>query len=102
MFCSHSPQDPCFLRVMHVFPLNIDDPGYFDLGQVEPIFVAQVGSAIFGLGFGKFCLKIPKFQYFSLWIKKNLARLSQKVPELETGRPLIYCGSKVCLDWAHL
>jgi len=44
------------------------------------------------LGFGKFLLKIPNFQFFSL-------RVGSKV-----GQPLIYCMPKVCSgrDRAHL
>jgi len=58
----------------------------------------RVGSAIYGLGFefGKSPLKMSNLSI--------LFPLGQKVPGSKAGRPLIYCGSKVSLDWvrAHL
>jgi len=38
----------------------------------------------------------PKNQFFSFWIKKSLLGSVQKVSKSKTGRPLIYCRSKVC------
>jgi len=67
-------------------------------GQVK-FFVARVGSTIFGLGLSldNFPKKSQIFQFFALWVKKNIG-WSQKVPGSELGWPLIYCGSKVFSD----
>jgi len=67
----------------------------------DQIFVAQVGSGWvshlwFGYGFGKFPLKMSNISIFSPLGKKNVIRSGQKVLGSEPGRPLIYCGSKVC------
>jgi len=64
------------------------------LGQ---FFVARVSHLRFGFGFGKSPLKIPNFSIFFHLSQKNLIAFGQKVPRSKTGRPLIYCGSKVCL-----
>jgi len=63
------------------------------------LFVAWVGSAIYGLGLDceNFSQKCQNFQFISLsGQKKNLFRLGPKVPRLKVVWPLIYCGSKVC------
>jgi len=48
---------------------------------------------MFGLGLHleNFSLKIQNFAIFSL--------LGQKAPRSKIGRPLISCGTKVCLGW---
>jgi len=43
-------------------------------------------------------LKYQILQFFPLRNKKNLIELGQKIPRSKMGRPLIYCGSKVCLS----
>jgi len=50
----------------------------------------------FEFGIVNFTLKSQIFQFFSLWVKKNLIRLVQKVLRSKVGRLLIYCRSKVC------
>jgi len=47
---------------------------------------------------GKF---LPKIPIFSLWIKKNLIILGQKISVSKADRTLIYCGSKVCSGWVE-
>jgi len=47
--------------------LDIEFLTHVESGQ---IFIAQVGSIIFGLGFRNFPLKIPNFLIFSHQIKK--------------------------------
>jgi len=65
-------------------------------------FVAWVGSGWvshlwFGFGSGKFPnMKIPNLSIFFPSDQKNLIRSGQKVPGSKMGRPVIYCGSKVC------
>jgi len=56
------------------------------------------GSAIFGLGMGleNFPLKSQNISIFPPLAQKNLFGLGQKVPGSKVGRPLIYCGPKVC------
>jgi len=49
----------------------------------------------FGFEFGKFPLKCQFFQFFTLWVKKNLFGSGQKVAGSKASRPLIYCESKV-------
>jgi len=60
-------------------------------------FVAQVGSAIYGLGLGlENCPKnIRFFNFFPSAQKKSLWVSGQKVPGSKASQPLIYCGSKV-------
>jgi len=64
-------------------------------------FVARVGSGRVShlwlrFEFGKFP---PKISNFSIFGKKNLFWLGQKVPRSKAGRPLIHCGSKVSSGW---
>jgi len=54
-----------------------------------------VGSAI--SGFGNYPLQISNFSIFSPSGQKNSIGSGQKVPGSKTGRPLIYCGSKICM-----
>jgi len=63
------------------------DPGRFNFLFLRP---GQVSQLWFGSGFGKFPLKISIFSIFLPLSQKN-----QKVPGSKTGRPLIYCLSKV-------
>jgi len=67
------------------------------LAQVRSGFYCsgQVRHLCFGLGIGKFPLKITNFSIFSLPVKKLFGPV-QKVTRSKTGGPLIYCGSKVC------
>jgi len=46
-------------------------------------FVAQVGSAIYGLGISP--KNVKYFQFFSLRIKKNVFGPGQKVPRSKLG-----------------
>jgi len=55
--------------------------GWVRSGQVSPLW----------FGFGEFPLKIPNFQKFLLWVKKNLFGSGQKVHESKRGWLLIYC-----------
>jgi len=66
------------------------------LGRVNFLWLG-LGSAIYGLGLHleNFLLQPQIFQFFSLWVKKNLFGLGQKVRLSKKGQPLIYCGSKV-------
>jgi len=76
---------------------------FFDLGRIN--FFDRVWSgrvSYLWFGFGIFSLKILKNSIFSLLIKKNLIWLGQKLPRSKTGRPLIYCGSKLCSGWVGL
>jgi len=76
---------------------------WVESGQV---FVARVMSAIFDLGLAleNFPLKSQIFQFFAPSNKKSLISLGQEEPGSKPCRPLIYCGSKVCLGQvkAHL
>jgi len=56
--------------------------------------LTRAGSATYESG--KFPPKSLIFQFFSLWVKKNLIGLGQKIPGSRVGQPLIYCRSKVC------
>jgi len=69
---------------------------FFDPGQVRSIFCGSgwVSHLWFGIGFGKFPLKMSNFLIFSPSLQKNLFRLGQKVPGSKEGWPLIYCGSE--------
>jgi len=61
-------------------------------------FVAQVGVSHlwFGFEFGKLPLKMSDFSIFFSPGQKNSLWVESKA-----GRPLIYCGSKVSLDWVR-
>jgi len=69
-------------------------PGtFFELSWVSHLWI----------GFGKFPLKNPKFfNFFCMGQKRISSVMGQKVPGSNTGRPLIYCGSKVCSGWVEL
>jgi len=73
----------------------------FDPGRVKFLLLGlgRVSHFWFGYRFGKFPLKCQMFQFFALWVKKNLIRSGGKVPGSELGQPIIYCGSKVCSVW---
>jgi len=73
-------------------------PGQNFLPRMSPLFVARVGSAIFGLGLENFPSKSQILQFFSRRVKRNCFWVGQKVPGLKMGQPVIYRGSKVCLD----
>jgi len=75
----------------------------FDPGRVKFLLLrlGRVSHFWFGYRFGKFPLKCQMFQFFALWVKKNLIRSGGKVPGSELGQPLIYCGSKVCSGWVR-
>jgi len=66
-------------------------------GGSGQFFVAQVMSAIYGLGLNleNFPLKMSNFSIFFHSSQKNLFGLGQKVPGSKAGWPLIYCRSKV-------
>jgi len=49
-------------------------------------FVARVGLGQPPLIKGQFPLKIPNFQFFSLWLKKNHVGLSQKYARVGSGQ----------------
>jgi len=63
----------------------------FELQQLQATF--ESNKNILSL---KDPLKIPNFSIFSLWFKRNLFGLGQKVFGSNVGQLLIYCGSEVC------
>jgi len=54
--------------------------------------LGRVGSATYG--FGKFPLKIPNFQFFSLWIKKTFSGQVKKYSGQRWFSPLFILGRK--------
>jgi len=88
---------PVSSKKSSVLTLLVMGPGKKFLIQVRSIFCSSgwIRSAIYGLGLENSPFKCQIFQFFALWVKKNLFGLGQKVPGSEAGQPLIYCGSKV-------
>jgi len=74
------------------------------MNQIQVMGLCQFLAAQFGSGqqsmvwvwVWKISPKNVNFFNFLLFASKNLFGLGQKVPWSKAGRPLIYCGSKVC------
>jgi len=58
------------------------------------------GQQIYGLGLENFPLKFQTFQFFPSGQKKS-PWVWSKSTQVKAGRPLIYCGSKVCSGWVR-
>jgi len=68
--CKTIEIDKIILRIHHSDGLGSN---FFDPDRVGSIFCCSGRVSHFWFWFGKFLLNIPKFTFFSLWVKKTLS-----------------------------
>jgi len=100
---NYNPVQAIISQDNHLFKIELREvmgPGQNFLTWIRSgqYFIAWVGSAIFGLGFGKFPLKISNFSIFFFCVKKYLGQ--RRVGLLFTvGQKYDWVGSRPIFNW---